>query len=168
VPGQLTKPTNVHATLFERGDHDDGQFRGYFDGVNRALLALAVVAVLAAPTSCRDKSSSEYVADEFADAYFRRMDQDAALRFTALGATTMLDDELASTKALRDQGYTPAQAAAAVTFVRGPAVPRDARVGYHYILTIRPDDAPATTKEADLELTKIAGAWKVVRVQLTK
>src|SRR5277367_824735 len=81
---------------------------------------------------CRPGTTSEQVADQFADAYFRRFDQESALAFTALGATEMLDKELADTKAIRGSGYTPAEAAASVTFTRGPATKRDARVDYRY------------------------------------
>src|SRR5579859_5532947 len=72
--------------------------------LRRGLSAGALAPALS-PAGCRGKRSPEYVADEFADAYFRRMDQEAALRFTALGATEMLDKELADTKALRESGY---------------------------------------------------------------
>lgn len=126
------------------------------------LAAIALVQSVA----CRDKAASDYVADEFADAYFRRMDQDAALKFTALGATEMLDKELQDTKSLRESGYTPSDAAAAVTFMRGPAVHRDARVGYHYTVTVRADDSPPVKREADLELAQIGGGWRVVSVRI--
>ncbi len=137
----------------------------------RALyeVALGTLLFLNVPlAACRDKTSSEYVADEFADAYFRRMDQDAALKFTALGATEMLDKELVETKALRQSGYTPAEAAATVNFTRGPAMPRDARVGFHYVVTIRADDSAPVRREADLELARIGGGWKVVSVRVDR
>jgi hypothetical protein len=118
--------------------------------------------------SCRDRTSSEYVADEFADAYFRRMDQDAALKFTALGATEMLDQEIKATKTLRESGYTPAEAAASVSFARGPAVHRDARIGFHYAITVRADDSAPTKREADVELARIGDAWKVVSVRVVQ
>jgi hypothetical protein len=131
-----------------------------------AALALAL-ALAPLVQGCRDKASPEYVADEFADAYFRRMDQEAALHLTALGATEMLDKELADTKALRES-YTPAEAAAAVTVVRGPTVKRDARVGFHYDITVRAEDSPALQRGADLELAQIGGGWKVVTVRMVK
>jgi hypothetical protein len=81
----------------------------------------SVVAALVFLLGCRETTSSDYVADQFADAYFRRFDQEGALAYTALGATEMLDKELADTKSLRESGYTPAEAAANVTFVRGKA-----------------------------------------------
>jgi hypothetical protein len=136
--------------------------------VVRSTAWLALAATLLPLASCRDKTSTEYVADEFADAYFRRMDQESALKFTALGATEMLDEELRQTKALRESGYTPAEAAASVTFVRGPKVPRDARVGFHYVITIRADDGAPVEKQADLELAQIGGGWKVVSVRVAK
>ncbi len=128
----------------------------------RCLAAVLLSAALAA--ACHGAPTSESVADQFADAYFRRFDQEAALGYTALGATEMLDKELADTKAIRES-YSPAEAAASVTFTRGPGTPRDSRVDYHYVVTARADDDSApVTREADIELTKIAGAWKVVTV----
>src|SRR5580704_1891680 len=115
----------------------------------RAWLGLVVLVALLA---CRGEPASEQVADQFADAYFRRFDQEAALAFTALGATEMLDKELADTKAIRESGYTPAEAAANVTFSRGPATPRDARVDYHYVVVARVEDGAPVTREADVEL----------------
>jgi hypothetical protein len=134
----------------------------------RRGLSVGAFALALAPAACRDKGSPEYVADEFADAYFRRMDQEAALRFTALGATEMLDKELADTKALRESGYTPAQAAGAVSMSRGPALRRDARVGFHYDITVRTEDSPLLQQGADLELAQIGGGWKVVTVRMVK
>jgi hypothetical protein len=130
----------------------------------RRGLPVAVVLLCA----CAPGTSSEQVADQFADAYFRRFDQESALAYTALGATEMLDKELADTKAIRESGYTPAEAAAAVTFTRGAAKARDARVDYHYVIVSRVDDAEPVTHEADIELAKIAGAWKVVTVHFVK
>src|SRR5580658_10152541 len=120
-----------------------------------------LISLLVVLGACRDTASSEYVADQFADAYFRRFDQDSALAFTALGATEMLDKELADTKAIRESGYTPAEAAAEVTYTRGPGKPRDARVDYHYVITARSEDSAPVVREADVELAKIGGAWKV-------
>jgi len=139
---------------------------GLLSGLRSGLLAAAALAI--ACPACQDKTSSAYIADEFADAYFRRMDQDAALKFTALGATEMLDKEIEATKALRESGYTPAEAASAVSFVRGPAVPRDARVDFHYHMTIRAGDGPPSTQDADVELARIGGGWKVVSVHITR
>ncbi len=117
---------------------------------------------------CRDTTSSEFVADQFADAYFRRFDQESALAYTALGATEMLDKELADTKALRESGYTPAEAAANVSFTRGSASHRDARVDYHYVVTAHAEDTPPVVREADIELAKIGGTWKVVTLHFVK
>jgi hypothetical protein len=131
------------------------------------LSALATAFVLGV-VGCRDTASSEYVADQFADAYFRRFDQESALAYTALGATEMLDKELADTKALRESGYTPAEAAANVSFTRGSATPRDARVDYHYVVTAKAEDTAPVVREADVELAKIAGAWKVVTLHFVR
>ncbi len=136
-------------------------------GVRATRLAVMVALAASSPwsTGCRDKASSDYVADEFADAYFRRMDQESALHFTALGATDMLDKELRETKALRESGYTPNEAASSVYLTRGPAVPRDARVDYRFDITARPEDSPPVQRTAELELAKIDGVWKVVSVR---
>ena len=117
---------------------------------------------------CHHVATSEEVADQFADAYFRRFDQEAALAYTALGATEMLDKELADTAAIRKSGYTPAEAAVGVTFTRGPATPRDKRIDYRYSIVAHQDDTPPVTHEADLELAQLGGAWKVVSVRLVK
>src|SRR5579859_4021712 len=76
-------------------------------------LALAGFA-LALGQGCTDKSAPEYVADQFVDAYFRRMDQQAARQFTALGATETLDRELDLVRSVRAEGYGPDQAASEV------------------------------------------------------
>lgn len=129
---------------------------------------LAALALAAWVVACQDTATSEYVADQFADAYFRRFDQEAALAYTALGATEMLDKELLDTKAIRES-YTPAEAAANVIFTRDPPTPREARVDYHYVITARPDDDSApVVREADIELAKIAGSWKVVMVHFVR
>src|SRR5580698_3046933 len=127
--------------------------------MRRAPLLVLPLVVFGA---CRDPASSDSVADQFADAYFRRFDQDSALAYTALGATEMLDKELADTKALRESGYTPAEAAANVTFTRGKSAPRDARVDYHYVVTAQEEDSTPVVREVDVEVAKIAGVWKVV------
>jgi hypothetical protein len=132
---------------------------------------LAVLGALAFPVAlldCRDSTSSDYVADQFADAYFRRFDQEAALHYTALGATEMLDKEIADTKTLRESGYTPAEAAAEVSYTRGAASHRDARIGYHYVITARSEDSPPVVREADVEVAKIGGSWKVVLLHFVR
>jgi hypothetical protein len=136
--------------------------------VRRAVSLGQCLVAAAILSSCRRGQGSDAVADDFADAYFRRFDQEAALAFTALGATEALDKELADTKAIRESGYTPAEAAAEVTFTRGAATPRDARVDYHYVIVSRVDDNPPVTHEADVELAKIGGGWKVVLYHLAK
>ncbi len=127
-----------------------------------------MVALAAILPACGERESSAFVADQFADAYFRRMDQEAALRYTALGATTMLDKEIEDTKAVRASGYSAAEAAEHVNFTRGPATARDARVGYRYTVTIRAEDSSPVQREADVELAQIGGAWKVVTVRVAR
>src|SRR5450432_1076520 len=77
-------------------------------GEARAWLLVLAFAALG-PWACTDKRAPEYVADQFVDAYFRRMDQQGARQFTALGATEMLDRELELTRAVRSQ-YSPEEA----------------------------------------------------------
>lgn len=114
---------------------------------------------------CAEEGAPEQVADAFAEAYFRRMDQEGAKAFTALGASTMLDTELAEVAALRKDGYTPAVAGAEVRIQRGERGARDHRVRFPYEITIV-NDGVSTRKVADIELTQIEGAWKVVRIGL--
>src|SRR4029079_19554943 len=85
---------------------------------------------------CSDKTAPEYVADQFADAYFRRMDQQAALQFTALGATEMLDRELNLTKAVRGQGYTQEEASGQVACRRKARATRGERGRFDYDIAI--------------------------------
>jgi hypothetical protein len=114
---------------------------------------------------CADKTAPEYVADQFADAYFRRMDQLAARQFTALGATEMLDRELDLVHSVRAQGYTPEQAAAHVVCHRKSRAARGERVRFDYDIAIQHEEAEEH-RSADVELAKIQSAWKVVRVDV--
>src|SRR5262249_42271496 len=109
--------------------------------------------------------SPEQVADAFSDAYFRRMDQEKAKEYTALGATKMLEDELHEVADIRKEGYTPGEAGADVKIHRGEPTRRDERVRFPYAITIH-TDAGDTVKDADVELTRTDGTWKVVRVGL--
>jgi hypothetical protein len=112
---------------------------------------------------CTDKTAPEYVADQFVDAYFRRMDQQAARQFTALGATEMLDRELELTRAVRGQGYTQEEASGQVTCKRTGRAARGERVRFDYEVDIKREDSEEH-RAADVELAKIQTAWKVVRV----
>lgn len=125
-----------------------------------------LVALAIGPVGCAKPSEAEQVADSFVDAYFRRMDQEAAKKFTALGATTMLDQEMKEVAALRKDGYGPSEASDEVVCKRaGPATPRDQRVRVPYEITVKSSGA-STVRDADVELAKIEGAWKVVRIGL--
>jgi hypothetical protein len=115
--------------------------------------------------ACTDKGAPEYVADQFVDAYFRRMDQQAALQFTALGATEMLDRELDLTRAVRGQGYTQDEASGQVVYRRKSRATRGERVRFDYEIDIKRDDSEEH-RAADVELAKIQSAWKVVRVDV--
>ena len=127
-----------------------------------ALLAAAVI--LAA--GCTDRGSPEYVADQFVEAYFRRMDQAGARAFTALGATKMLESELALTESIRKDGYSAEQAAASVAVHRGESARRDERVRVPYTITVKGSSGDMV-RQADVELSKIQGEWKVVRLGLS-
>jgi hypothetical protein len=93
------------------------------------------------------------------------MDQEKAKEFTALGASAMLDEELRSVAEIRKEGYSPGAGGAEVTLRRGESTPRDQRVRIPYEIVIKSEGAEST-KDADIELTKIDGTWKVVRVGL--
>src|SRR5689334_6483369 len=56
-------------------------------GVPRRALLLLVACVFLLLPACKDHEAPEYVADQFVEAYFQRMDQQSARQFTAFGAT---------------------------------------------------------------------------------
>ena len=127
----------------------------------------AILALTVTLGGCSRKGAPEQVADAFADAYFRRMDQEKAKEYTALGATEMLDAELRSVAQIRKDGYTPSEASEAeVTLQRGEAIKRDQRIRFPYEIVVKVPDGAETVRDADIELTQIQGAWKVVRVGL--
>ncbi len=109
--------------------------------------------------------SPEAVADAFVDAYFRRADQAAAKEFTALGASAMLDKELEDVAKVRADGYTPSDASLDVAVERGERSLRGKRVRFDYTLKFK-DPSGEVVKHADVELTQLDDAWKVVRVGL--
>jgi hypothetical protein len=115
--------------------------------------------------ACTDKTAPEYVADQFVDAYFRRMDQQGARQFTALGATEMLDKELDLVRSVRSQGYTPDEAAAQVVVRRTARSTRGERVRFDYEITIKHEESEEH-RMADVELSKIQTVWKVVRIDV--
>lgn len=130
-------------------------------------VAVAVLSLTVALGGCGKKGSPDQVADAFADAYFRRSDQEKAKEFTALGATEMLDSELRSVADIRKQGYTPSEAAESeVSVRRGEPTSRDQRIRFPYEVTVKAPDGSTSIRDADIELTQIQGAWKVVRVGL--
>lgn len=129
--------------------------------------AAATLALTVALGGCSKKGAPEQVADAFADAYFRRADQEKAKEFTALGATEMLDTELRSVEKVRKEGYTPGEGTEGeVTLRRGEPTSRDQRLRFPYEVVIKLPDGTSSTRDADVELTQIQGAWKVVRVGL--
>lgn len=129
------------------------------------FVPLAAFAAGAGLSACTDKQAPEFVADQFVDAYFRRMDQQGARQYTALGATEMLDREIELTKSIRGTGYTPDQAASDVRTRRGERSMRGERVRFDYAITIHEEGAESE-RVADVELAKLQSAWKVVRVDV--
>jgi hypothetical protein len=127
----------------------------------------ATLALTVTLGGCSRKGAPEQIADAFADAYFLRMDQEKAKEYTALGASEMLDAELRSVAQIRKEGYTPNEASGAeVNIRRGESTKRDQRVRFPYEIMVKLPDGSETVRDADVELTQIQGAWKVVRVGL--
>jgi hypothetical protein len=129
-------------------------------------LRVAGLSLLLAASGCAKTGSPEQVADSFVDAYFRRADQERAKDFTALGATQMLEQELAAVAALRKEGYGPEQANVDISVHRGATTSREQRVRIPYEIVVHEQSGDAV-RDADIELTQIQGAWKVVRVGLS-
>jgi len=128
---------------------------------------LAFSIVLGALGGCNktDPGSPEAVADAFVEAYFRHADQEAAKQYTAFGATKMLEKELSEVKSLRDEGYGPSEASLEVAVERGARSERGERVRFDYALRFHDSHGDAV-RHADVELAKIDGEWKVVRIGL--
>lgn len=132
----------------------------------RAAAVLALALVLAGAPGCnKSRTTPEAVADAFVEAYFQQMDQQRAKEFTALGATKMLDAELKSVEEIRKDGYAPGSVAVGVH--RGESAPRDERIRIPYEIEIE-TEAGKQLRDADIELAKIDGQWKVVRVGITQ
>ena len=129
----------------------------------RALALMAVILLVGFLPACKDQGAPEYVADQFVEAYFQRMDQQAARQFTAFGATEMLDRELELTRGVREQGYLPAEAAAQVNWRRTGRSTRGERIRFDYDIDIRREESE-DHRLADVELAKVQAGWKVVRV----
>lgn len=126
-----------------------------------ASLAMFLLASASAGCKRGTENTPESVADSFVDAYFRQMDQERAKQFTAFGATKMLEQELKDVEEVRKGGYEPGSVA--VEARRGEPQPRDERIRIPYELEIRTESG-SQLRDADIELTRIDGAWKVVRV----
>jgi hypothetical protein len=125
---------------------------------------IATLALTLALGGCKKKGGAEAVADLFAEAYFEHADQEKAKEYTALGATTMLDEELRAVEKIRKEGYTPSDGALGdIRVHRGPSSTRDQRIRFPYEVVVR-SEGVETVRDADVELTEIQGAWKVVRV----
>ena len=132
----------------------------------RSRLVTLVLALATFLAGCAKPGGPEAVADAFADAYFRRADQEKAKEYTAFGATEMLEKELRDVAQLRRDGYTPSEARVAeVNVRRGEPSKRDQRIRFPYAITVKSEGAE-TVRDADVELAQIHGAWKVVRVDM--
>lgn len=158
------KVGQVGRALLGLGDVVAGQ-RPSVGPVRLLPALLLAAALLAGAASCTEQGAPEQVADAFAEAYFRRMDQEKAKEFTALGATAMLEAELRDVAEVRKEGYDAAEAGGRVTLRRGAPVARDHRIRIPYEVRIATDSGEVV-QDADIELTPIQGAWKVVRVGL--
>lgn len=132
----------------------------------RGNLIAMVFAVSVPWIGCSQEGSPERVADAFAQAYFNEMNQEKAKEYTALGATAMLDKELADVAEVRRGGYTAADARESVSLKRGEASKREHRIRFPYEVIVRSGDAE-TVRDADVELSQIQGTWKVVRVGIS-
>jgi len=127
---------------------------------SRRLVSVLVALALAGGCARKDPGSPEAIADAFADAYFSRADQQRAKQFTAFGASKMLEEELSQTRAVRGSDFNPSEANLDVTLVRGERTTRGERVRFDYEVRFK----GGVEKHADIELTRIDGEWKVVRV----
>lgn len=130
-----------------------------------ALALALLLAVTAAGCKSKPDNTPEGVADSFVEAYFRQMDQQRAKEFTALGATRMLESELKDVQEVRRGGYEPGSVDVSVR--RGEASPREERIRIPYEIEIK-NDGDRQLRDADIELTRIDGVWKVVRVGVTQ
>jgi hypothetical protein len=133
--------------------------------LHHALALVVALTAIGGIGGCTDKGAPEQVADAFAEAYFRQMDQEKAKEFTALGASAMLDAELRDVAQVRKEGYAPGESRAEVIVRRGEPVQRDQRIRFPFEVVVRADGAE-TVRDADVELANIQGSWKVVRVGL--
>jgi hypothetical protein len=157
-------------SVFHPREAPFGAVRRLFAPLRRLFLVGWRVSVVTAATAvfllffaCQDRGAPEYVADEFVEAYFRRMDQQGARQFTAFGATEMLDRELELTRGVREQGYLPSEAAAQVNWKRTGRSARGERVRFDYTIDIRREGSE-DHRAADVELARVQSGWKVVRV----
>ena len=131
------------------------------------MFRLAVLLAASLVLGCDKRDGPEAVADAFADAYFLHMDQQKAKEFTALGATEMMDKELQDVAQIRKDGYRAADAAPDMTLRRGTPTTREQRVRVPYEIHIKGGgESSETVRDADIELSHIDGAWKVVRIGL--
>jgi hypothetical protein len=123
------------------------------------------LALLWGTGGCAEGTAPERVADDFAEAYFRRMDPLAARPFAALGAVEMLDREIDLARSVR--GGTPAAAAAGsdVAVRREARSVRGQRVRVSYEIAFR-GEGGESKRSADLELARMDAVWKVVRVDV--
>ena len=115
----------------------------------------------------RDPGSPEAVADAFVDAYFRQADQKKAIKFTAFSARALLEKEIQDVSEVRKTGYTVSDAGLSVEPRRESRSMRGERVRFDYRLQFRGRMGQAE-KKADVELSRVHGEWKVVRLGVSR
>jgi len=126
------------------------------------VVGVGLLLALSGGCARTEPGSPEAVADAFADAYLGHADQPRARQYTAFGATKMLDEEVAATRAIRGSNFNPSDVNFDVALVRGERTSRGERVRFDYTLRFK----GGVEKHADVELTKVDGEWKVVRVSV--
>ena len=88
-----------------------------------------------------------------------------AKRFTAFGATKMLERELAEVEKVRKSGYLPTEAQLQVAATRTSRKTRGQRVAFDYELKFANSEGEET-RNAQIEVAEVAGDWKVVLLVL--
>jgi hypothetical protein len=131
----------------------------------RAARLLAGLALVSGSSGCVGGTAPERVADQFAEAYFRRADPLAARQFAALGAGEMLDREIGLARSVR--GGAVAETAPGVAVRREGRAVRGERVRVSYEIAFR-DEGGESKRSADLELARVDAVWKVVRVDVKR
>jgi hypothetical protein len=131
----------------------------------RVSWLLAGIGLSWGPVGCAGDTAPERVADHFTDAYFRRMDPQAARSYAALGAGEMLDREIDLARSVRDGAPVAAAAVSDVAVRRAARSVRGERVRMTYEIAFG-GEGGETKRSADLELARMDATWKVVKVDV--